>query len=48
MIRCRCRLFAHLKTHLPESIQVVECDEYIEDPAFVRRAADLLISLIET
>ncbi len=39
--------FNYLKEHLPETIEIVECDEYVEDPAFVQRAIDLLISLIE-
>ena len=33
--------------HLPKSIQIVDCEEYVEDPAFVRRGVDLLIELIE-
>ncbi|MDX1479605.1 MAG: Tm-1-like ATP-binding domain-containing protein, partial [Saprospiraceae bacterium] len=39
--------FAYLSEHLPESIEVIDCEEYIEDKAFVRRAVDLLIGLIE-
>jgi uncharacterized protein (UPF0261 family) len=36
-----------LKAGLPESIQVIERDTHIEDPAFATEAAELLISLIE-
>ena len=39
--------FSHLKEHLPKSIEIVECNEYVEDPAFVKRAVDLLIELVE-
>lgn len=39
--------FNRLKAGLPENIIVVERDTYAEDPAFVKEAVDLLISLIE-
>ncbi len=39
--------FNHLRAHLPENIEVVEMDTHAEDPAFVRKAVDLLIELIE-
>jgi uncharacterized protein (UPF0261 family) len=39
--------FNYLKTHLPANIEVIEKDQYVEDPAFVHDAADLLIGLIE-
>jgi len=39
--------FDFLKKNLPGNIEIVERDAYVEDPAFVREAADLLISLIE-
>ena len=39
--------FDYLKENLPKSIEIVDCEEYVEDPAFVKRAVDLLISLIE-
>ncbi len=40
--------FNYLIENLPEAIEVVDCDEYVEDPAFVRRGVDLLIELIES
>ncbi len=40
--------FDYLHTHLPPNIEVIDCPEYIEDPIFVERAVDLLISLIES
>ncbi len=40
--------FDYLRTHLPANIEVIDCPEYIEDPVFVERAIDLIISLIET
>ena len=39
--------FNYLKANLPPNIEVVERDAYVEDPEFVKEAADLLISLIE-
>jgi len=39
--------FDYLKTNLPPSIEVVDCEEYVEDQAFVHRAVDLLIEMIE-
>jgi len=36
-----------LKTNLPDNIRVIERDTHIEDPAFAREAANLLIELIE-
>ncbi len=39
--------FSYLKSNLPSNIEVIESEAYVEDPEFVREAADLLISLIE-
>ena len=39
--------FNRLKEGLPDNIIIVERDTYAEDPAFVKEAIDLLISLIE-
>lgn len=39
--------FNRLKAGLPKNIIVIERDTYAEDPAFVKEAVDLLISLIE-
>ena len=39
--------FEYLKNNLPSNIEVIERENYVEDPAFVHEAADLLISLIE-
>ena len=39
--------FDYLIQHLPKTIKIVDCNEYVEDPAFVKKAVDLLISLIE-
>ena len=39
--------FTYLKDHLPANIEIIEREAYVEDPAFVQEAADLLISLIE-
>jgi uncharacterized protein (UPF0261 family) len=39
--------FSHLVKHLPDTIEIVDCEEYVEDPAFVKRAVDLLIGMIE-
>ena len=39
--------FEYLKTHLPKNIEVIERDTHAEDPAFVKEAIDLLVSLIE-
>lgn len=39
--------FNHLKENLPKNIEVIEVDTHAEDPAFVRKSVDLLISLIE-
>ncbi len=39
--------FNYLKANLPSNIEVIESDNYVEDPEFVKEAADLLISLIE-
>jgi uncharacterized protein (UPF0261 family) len=38
--------FQRLKENMPASIEVIERDLYVEDPAFVHEAADLLIELI--
>lgn len=40
--------FNYLSEHLPNKIEIVDCPEYAEDPAFVERAIDLLIDLIES
>ncbi len=40
--------FDRLKEKMPSTIKVIERETYAEDPAFVREAVDLLISLIET
>ena len=39
--------FDYFRKNLPAHIELVELEEYIEDPAFVEKGADLLISLIE-
>jgi uncharacterized protein (UPF0261 family) len=39
--------FKYLKENLPETIDIIDCEEYAEDPVFVRRGVDLLIDLIE-
>jgi len=39
--------FNYLIEHLPKTIEIVDCEEYAEDPVFVRRGVDLLIGLIE-
>jgi len=39
--------FDHLRKNLPENIEVVEMDTHAEDPAFVKKAIELLIGLIE-
>lgn len=39
--------FNRLKEKLPKNIEVIEKDNYVEDPAFVKEAVDRLISLIE-
>lgn len=39
--------FDHLRKHLPKNIEVVEMDMHAEEPAFVRKAVDLLLELIE-
>ena len=39
--------FKRLKEKLPANIEIIEREHYVEDPAFVREAADLLIALIE-
>ncbi len=38
--------FKRLKEKMPKNIEVVEREEYVEDDAFVKKAVDLLISLI--
>ena len=40
--------FGRLKAQLPANIEVVEMNEYVEDDAFVKKAVDLLIELIES
>ena len=39
--------FDYLKANLPDNIKVIEREHYVEDPAFVKEAVDLLIGLIE-
>jgi len=39
--------FSYLVENLPDTIDIVDCEEYAEDPVFVRRGVDLLIDLIE-
>lgn len=39
--------FNYIIEHLNPAIKIVDCLEYAEDPAFVRRGVDLLIELIE-
>lgn len=39
--------FDYLKANLPKNIEVIERETYAEDPAFVKEAVELLISLIE-
>lgn len=39
--------FNYLRSHLPQSIEIVECEEYIEDTTYVHKGVDLLIDLIE-
>jgi uncharacterized protein (UPF0261 family) len=39
--------FNYLIEHLPKTIEIVDCEEYVEDAAFVKRGVDLLIELIE-
>ncbi len=39
--------FDYLRQNLNPNIRLIDCEEYIEDPVFVRRAVDHLIHLIE-
>ena len=39
--------FDYLVENLPKTIEIVDCEEYAEDPTFVRKGVDLLIELIE-
>lgn len=39
--------FDYLTEHLNEKIKIIDCEEYIEDDAFVMQAVDNLIQLIE-
>jgi uncharacterized protein (UPF0261 family) len=39
--------FNFLIDNLPKTIEIIDCEEYAEDPAFVRRGVDLLIGMIE-
>lgn len=39
--------FDYLKANLPANIEVIERETYAEDPAFVKEAVQLLVSLIE-
>ncbi len=39
--------FDYLRKNLPKTIEIVEREEYVEDPVFVEKGVDLLISLIE-
>ena len=40
--------FNYLKENMPDTIEIIDCVEYAEDPVFVRRGVDLLIDLIES
>lgn len=39
--------FNYLTGHLPDTIKIMDCQEYAEDSDFVRRGVDLLIGMIE-
>jgi len=39
--------FSYIIAHLNPAIKIVDCEEYVEDPTFVRKGVDLLIELIE-
>lgn len=39
--------FSYLTKHIPDTIEVVDCEEYVEDPEFVKKGVDLLIGMIE-
>ena len=39
--------FKYLTEHLPNTIEIIDCEEYVEDPTFVERGVDLLIEMIE-
>ena len=39
--------FTYIRENLNKNIEIVECEEYVEDTSFVRRGVDLLISMIE-
>jgi len=39
--------YQYLENNLPRTINIVDCEEYVEDPQFVERGVDLLIDLIE-
>jgi len=39
--------FSYLIAHLPDTIEVVDCEEYVEDSAFVKKGVNLLIGMIE-
>jgi len=39
--------FSYLIEHLPDTIEVMDCEEYVEDAAFVKKGVDLLIGMIE-
>ena len=40
--------FHEIRSSLPENFELIERETHAEDPAFVREAVELLISLIET
>ena len=39
--------FKEIRSSLPKNFELIERETHAEDPAFVREAVDLLISLIE-
>lgn len=39
--------FARLREKMPKNIEIIERETYAEDPAFVKEAVELLVSLIE-
>ena len=38
--------FDYLRENLPKSIEIVEREEYVEDPAFVEKGVDLLLAML--
>ncbi len=39
--------FNEIRSSLPKNIKLIERETHAEDPAFIREAVDLLISLVE-